>query len=949
MAKRLKVVACGVFEDELRAVAETCPNRVDVQLLDAGLHSAPDELRLRAQEAIDAASRSGEYDAVCFAYGLCGRGTAGLIAREIPLVVPRVHDCISLFLGSARAYAEEFARHPGTFYFTTGWYKHKAHPERARMAAARRFDPTTHPHFPEYRETYGEDNARYIVEFFESWRRNYSRAALIDHGFATAEHEEITRAVAEAAGWEYQRLEGDLELLEALVAGDWDDGRFLVAEPGSVVVATNDERILAAVRPTGLTCADSGQLGLAADLAARVETGAFFYGEATAGGAQADVALGIDAGGTYTDAVLYELSTSTLLSKAKAITTHRHLVDGIAEALSKLDSSQFGRVSYTCLSTTLATNAIIEGRGLPVGLVLMPYHEEMVHRIKTPLFRCISARTDISGVADQPVDEDELIRAARQMVGEGAASFAVSGYGSVRNPDHEVQVKEILIDHFGLPVVCGHELSGRLNFIERAHTAVLNARLLPMVTDLLDSVEHVLAEAGVEGPLFVVRGDGSVMLKAVARLRPVETVLSGPAASAAGGRLLTDCGDALVVDMGGTTTDIAALSDGRISLSPDGAEVGHWRTSVTAADIQTAGLGGDSAVRPVAPGRVRLGPQRVVPICFLAAEWPSVGVELAKLADEQLRSSMDHEALDFFVLAGRPEGLALQEHEGRIVELLGDRPHARAELSQACGCLAPQLLRVGRLERIGLVRRAGVTPTDALHVLAEYREYDVAAAELGMLTLGRFLGMAAADAARLVKQEAERLLALAIMRRELSADGAAHSPEGFESMRVLLERALDADASQPFRLRWQQRRRVVGIGAPVAAFLPGACRRLGTDAVIPADADVANAVGAATSQIAVRERFRIRPGQFGNYIVYGPDGRAEFARLNEAQAAARERLIDRVRRRARGFGTDERQVRVEVSQRVGHLQDGSTQLLEVVMDGFLTGAPSLARLASRPG
>lgn len=424
---RLKIIACGVFEDEMRAVADRTSNEVDVEILDAGLHAEPDRLRLRAQEAIDAASRSGGYGAVGLAYGLCGRGTVGLMARDIPVVVPRVHDCISLFLGSARRYAEQFAQHPGTFYFTTGWYRYKAHPERSRAAAAREFDPALHSRFHEFKAKYGEDNARYIVEFLEGWRQNYRRAVLIDHGFATAEHEEATRAVAEGAGWEYQRLEGSLELLEALASGDWAPDRFVIARPGHVLVSTNDERILAAVLVD--------QDPLRVDAADRVATGTFFYGEKTGRGTEADIGLGIDAGGTYTDAVLYEFATGKLLSKAKSITTHHNVVEGIAESLSKLDTSLFGRISYTCLSTTLATNAIVEGRGRPVGLILMPYHQKTARQIKTPLFRCLDAQMNIQGIADRPVAGDEVLCAAAEMVHEGAAAFAVSGYGRCATPN----------------------------------------------------------------------------------------------------------------------------------------------------------------------------------------------------------------------------------------------------------------------------------------------------------------------------------------------------------------------------------------------------------------------------------------------------------------------------------------------------------------------------------
>jgi N-methylhydantoinase A/oxoprolinase/acetone carboxylase beta subunit len=432
--------------------------------------------------------------------------------------------------------------------------------------------------------------------------------------------------------------------------------------------------------------------------------------------------------------------------------------------------------------------------------------------------------------------------------------------------------------------------------------------------------------------------------KEVARERAVETVLSGPAASAAGGRFLTGSLEALVVDVGGTTTDIACLAEGRVALSSEGALVGRWRTSVSAIDVQTSGLGGDSAVRPRGAGAVEIGPDRVVPLCVLAAHWPEVREELAWLADARSSAPPQPEALDFFTLAGRAGGLALEPHERRIVELLRERPQSRRRLADRCECPGPRLLPVGRLERIGLVRRAGVTPTDALHVLGTYGEYDAAAAEMALRVLGGSLGLGPEEAARAVKGEVERRLALALMRRELSADGAEPSTGRFEQVRPLLEKALEGEGPDPYCLRWQQLRPVVGIGAPVAAFLPGACRLLGTEPTIPPHADVANAIGAVTSQVTVRTRFRIRPGEFGTYVLYGPAGRTEFSRLEEAETAARRRVVEALRRRGRLFGAGTEEVNVEVSKRLARLSDGTAQLLEVVVDGWLSGAPTLGAL-----
>lgn len=148
----------------------------------------------------------------------------------------------------------------------------------------------------------------------------------------------------------------------------------------------------------------------------------------------------------------------------------------------------------------------------------------------------------------------------------------------------------------GIPAVCGHDLSSGLGFSERAATCVMNARLIPVIADLMESVKKVMAEYGISAPLMMVRGDGSMMGEAEAKRKPVETVMSGPAASLIGAMRMTGMKDAIVMDMGGTTTDIGILRNGRPRLEPEGATIGGTRTRVMAAEISTSGIGGDSRI-----------------------------------------------------------------------------------------------------------------------------------------------------------------------------------------------------------------------------------------------------------------------------------------------------------------------------------------------------------------
>jgi N-methylhydantoinase A/oxoprolinase/acetone carboxylase beta subunit len=353
------------------------------------------------------------------------------------------------------------------------------------------------------------------------------------------------------------------------------------------------------------------------------------------------VVLGIDTGGTYTDAVLVDQATDEVLAAAKALTTRHDLSIGIAEAIAAVfeatrrppRSLQPEAVDMVALSTTLATNAIAEGQGSPVCLLLIGYDRELMEQygfqkeLVTDDVVYLCGGHDVLGNEVAPLDE-EAARAVIEARCGKVEAFAVSGYFGVRNPAHELRVRALVEElaapargqpqGLPLPVTCGHELTTGLNSVRRATTVALNARLIPLLRELIASVRRTLDEQAITAPLMVVKGDGSLVRAEWAMQRPIETILSGPAASAVGAWHLAGRRDVWVVDVGGTTTDIAALRDGQPRLNPEGARVGGWRTMVEAVDVHTTGLGGDSQVRLDGNGRLRIGPRRVVPLCLLA-------------------------------------------------------------------------------------------------------------------------------------------------------------------------------------------------------------------------------------------------------------------------------------------------------------------------------------------
>ncbi|TIV76455.1 MAG: hydantoinase/oxoprolinase family protein, partial [Mesorhizobium sp.] len=337
--------------------------------------------------------------------------------------------------------------------------------------------------------------------------------------------------------------------------------------------------------------------------------------------------LGIDTGGTYTDAVLWAEEggpKGKVLAKAKALTTRHDLAVGISgavDAVLEKAGTDPASIKLVSMSTTLATNALVEGQGGRVALIMIGFSEADLARdgLKTalgsdPVVFCPGGH-DVHGNAAK-LDLSGL-EAALPELGGSVSGFAVCAYFATRNPAHELAARDLIREKTGLPVTASHELSAKLGGPRRALTTLLNARLISMIDRLVAATEGFLEARGIAAPLMVVRGDGALVSAAFARQRPIETILSGPAASLVGARHMTGLDDAVVSDIGGTTTDVAVLDSGRPRLDPEGATVGGFRTMVEAVAMRTFGLGGDSEVAledGALNPKILLGPRRLVPL-----------------------------------------------------------------------------------------------------------------------------------------------------------------------------------------------------------------------------------------------------------------------------------------------------------------------------------------------
>ena len=690
------------------------------------------------------------------------------------------------------------------------------------------------------------------------------------------------------------------------------------------------------------------------------------------------VVLGIDTGGTYTDAVLVDHATDEVLAAAKALTTRHDLSIGIAEAIAAVfevtrrppRSLRPEAVDMVALSTTLATNAIAEGQGSPVCLLLIGYDRELMEQygfqkeLATDDIVYLRGGHDVLGNEVAPLDE-EAARAVIEARRGKVEAFAVSGYFGVRNPTHELRVRALVEElaapasgqpqGLPLPVTCGHELTTRLNSVRRATTVALNARLIPLLRELIASVRRTLDEQAITAPLMVVKGDGSLVRAEWAMQRPIETVLSGPAASAVGawhlaGRLAVspvEGRDVWVVDVGGTTTDIASLRDGQPRLSQEGARVGGWRTMVEAVDVHTTGLGGDSQVRLDGNGRLRIGPQRVVPLCLLASEHPQVMDELRRQATMQEKA----EGVAQFVMLWRRPSNLLSDEDRALLRRLETGPQSLPLLISETGHGWLIRRRIEQLEARLVVQRAGFTPTDALHVLGRFQRWNVQASLLGAELLAAQAGLSARDFCEQVVRGASNRVAMELVSKVLEDEVGPPNWEGEPTAAALLERALSNPGDGDLGCELTLRRPLVAIGAPVEAYMPLVAERLHTELIIPPHAEVANAVGAVAGGVVQRLRVLISSlDGGGRFRLHLPDGVHDFGDLEQTVRHAQQVMLPHADALAQQAGAEQVEVRMARTDRRAEVGGGWGEEIYLGTELIFTavGRPSPARRQSQP-
>jgi N-methylhydantoinase A/oxoprolinase/acetone carboxylase beta subunit len=620
--------------------------------------------------------------------------------------------------------------------------------------------------------------------------------------------------------------------------------------------------------------------------------------------------LGIDAGGTYTDAVIVRDSDGKVIESSKALTTYPDPLPGMKNAIDNLNPEHLKEIKLVSVSTTLSTNTILESTGFPVGLIMVGDYIIPKNQ-PTDYWINVSGGHNSDGEELKMLDLDSVKEFA-QKVKSKVSAFAVSSYFSNRNPEHELAVKKAVKELTGHPVVCGHELSQDLGAYERAITAFLNAQLIPVTHKFIQAIIKEFEARGINANMLMLKCDGSVVGIEEALEKPIETIFSGPAASLVGASHLSRLNTCAVIDIGGTSTDVAMMQNGLPQLSSSGAVVGGWQTRVKAIRMETSATGGDSHIW-VKGDRIYVGPRRVIPLCRASVIYPGFREKLKHNRVAKGYICENIQLTKFFVRTGlRP--IELKAGEREIYRHIGKEPVSFGDLLVALK-KRPSPSILDSLTQKRLIQAIGFTPTDALHVLGEYTEWDTEASKIGASMLGRTLKKNPGEFSEEVKRR---------VAHNVAEDLIAYLIEGMP--RNEIERVLLGKNFTRFTVGIP----VVLLGGPVKAYVKLLEDLVSAEFIVPEYADVGNAVGALVGKGIKRAELLIKTKVVSRskkkktedkekpvdgsthesciiegalkyerkpeFIVFSPSGRKKFESYNEAleyaEKTGRELVMD---------------------------------------------------------
>ena len=667
------------------------------------------------------------------------------------------------------------------------------------------------------------------------------------------------------------------------------------------------------------------------------------------------IGIGIDTGGTCTDAVVYDFETKEILGTGKAMTTKQNLEIGIANALDTLPPELVEKAESIALSTTLATNASLENKGARAKLLLIGFHKGMMAHLQEvfasygmqDMARFIILEAKSEGVFSNPVDPDweDLRRQCGAYFEDCDSVGIVQTYPRSNGGRFELTALKILQEELTIPVTISYDISSEIDVVKTCAGTMLNAMLIPLITDFMAAIGHVCERRGLNIPISIILSNGTMVPAATARQFPVETILCGPAASVVGGSALAGEENGIIVDMGGTTTDMAIVRKQVPVPAKGGIKIGQWKTMVQGIFVDTIGLGGDSSVYYEGHD-LKLDVVRVVPLSILASEYDHV-LPVLKNLEETRKYTGNYDYTFCVLLKDISDKIGYTDEERELCEALKEKPLTMTQLAEKLEGY-PRFLPIKRLESDGVIIRSGLTPTDMMILNGDFDLYDGEAARIAAQYMSHAVQCEPEELPGRVYELVQRKMYNALARVILSQrypkikefeDPAYLAPLLEASYTYASTKLDDPEAFDALEddLRITTKMPLIGVGAPIHIFLPRVAALLGTRAVVPEHSGVANAVGAVVSR-RVAQVTLIIDAIYRNARLIGfelPDegSRPFFEKYADAMAYGRKVVERDIAKKAAMFGIEN--PRTVISEKDTRL-DGAGLILGMVITATAT-------------
>ncbi len=580
------------------------------------------------------------------------------------------------------------------------------------------------------------------------------------------------------------------------------------------------------------------------------------------------IGIGIDTGGTCTDAVVYDFYEKKILASAKALTTKDDLSVGITNALKRLPKEFLKLAKIVSLSTTLATNACVENKGGRAKVIFAGIDKEHLSFINKEYINqdnsfVLESKTSYKGEIIKEPDFNCFENTVEDLFGDCCAVGIVEKFAVKTGGVLEKKIGKIIKNELDIPAISANKMFSSLDMIKRGETVLLNAKLIPIITEFIDAVKKSLEELEIDANIAIMRSDGSLMSESTALKRPIETIISGPVASLIGAVNIFGISDFLVVDMGGTTTDISFYENSSPNFIEDGVKIGNWDTFVKGIFVDTFGLGGDSEVS--VENKLEIEDKKAIPFCLLCEKYPDV---LEKLKSMYQSEKAIKEFPKLYVLQKKLDLSLYTELEQEIIKSLENSPKTLSEISEYIGKRISKS-SITKLIDETVVMVSSITPTDIMHVLGDYCEHDkkasVYAVKIAAKVLAKSEDFICSEIYNLVKKKLYINIVRILLEKELESFD-------FNANKEMIIRAYEdsRNGKKNSLIKFTCPITLVCAGAPTHIFLKDVGEYLGADVLHSDYSKVANALGAVSSNITTTFTAFVRyDNNKDEYVVYG--------------------------------------------------------------------------------